>query len=38
MTALWIGGAALAGAALAALFAAYAEVGPVLLAGAFGLC
>jgi hypothetical protein len=38
VTTLWIGAAAAGGAALAALFAAYAKVGPVLLAGAFGLC
>ena len=35
---LWIGGAAAGGAVLAALFAAYAKVGPLLLAGSFGLC
>lgn len=38
MTALRVGAAAVGGAVLAGLFAAYGKVGPVLLSGAFGPC
>jgi hypothetical protein len=38
MIMLWMAGAAAGGLALAAAWAGYGAVGPVLLAGAFGLC